>query len=512
MELVTFLEDCLRHGIQLYITDGELGYRAKKGALTNDILLSIKKRKTEIINYLAQADPADLKFKVKSGSLDRRTLFNRFLWKDYSSRLMEISSANATHSVIRRKGEIFTAPLIKSIRYLLGRHKVLNSTVEMAEGNLYLVYRDRHDPAFTEISVKGDTPDQREKEAINAANTLVWKEYDLDKGPLYRVFLIRISLTDYILGAGLHHSIGDAISIGVFFREIMMIYQSIVTCTPPGLKPVRFQYMDYLASMETWRAGSAGITCLNYWKDVLKSTPFTGLAPNEHMPSDKPGSGKSAEENIKFSSYVTSELRQLASSLRKTLFGILLSAYKISLWRMTGQEEPVVVALQAGRINTDYQNVIGNFAMEVAYKTSLAGNPCFTEITERVAHTINEAQNCQPVPLDWVRMVLAEEGISFNAPGISILSGNTDTGHDASKPVPLKLTPPGVRHGCHGFPVSCAIEFIDRPGTIEGSMVYRTDIYDESIIHIFLDQFKNTISEIIKYPEKRLHDFMPPEK
>jgi hypothetical protein len=41
MEISTFLEDCLGKGIHLYLKDGELSYRAQKGAMTQDILLSI---------------------------------------------------------------------------------------------------------------------------------------------------------------------------------------------------------------------------------------------------------------------------------------------------------------------------------------------------------------------------------------------------------------------------------------------------------------------------------------
>jgi non-ribosomal peptide synthetase component F len=175
---------------------------------------------------------------------------------------------------------------------------------------------------------------------------------------------------------------------------------------------------------------------------------------------------------------------------------------------MTGQEEVVVVALQAGRLNTDFQNIIGNFAMEVAYQTSLTGNPSFAEISERVTNTMNEAHSHQPVPLDWVRKALADDGISFNAPGISILTGSSDEKQDDFRPRSIKIEPPGVRHGCHGFPVSCAMEFIDRETVIEGSMVYRTDVYDEETINKFLDIFKEVVVEAIKEPGKRLGEFV----
>ncbi|MBN2419945.1 MAG: hypothetical protein JXL81_11205 [Deltaproteobacteria bacterium] len=507
MTIESFLEDCLSKGIHLYLKDDELSYRAQKGAMTQDILLSIKDRKPDILQYLKNSEEANKRFQVTSTTKDRGLLFNRFLWRDYSNRIIEISSANATYSVIRQRGEIFADSLVKSINYILGRHKVLNSAVEICDGNLYLVYKQELEPALQEIIVRGKTPDQRENEAVRIANELVWQEYNLDKGPLYRVFLIRISFSDYILGVGLHHAIGDAISIGVFLQEIMIVYHSVVSSIPPRILPVRFQYMDYLASMEDWAASPAGIRHINYWKDILKSTPFTGLLPDESHSINRSPTGESAEKTIVFDSDVASSLKEMAANLRKTLFCVLLSAYYSAIWRMTGQDELVVVALQAGRINGDFQNVIGNFAMEVAYKTSLAGNPGFAEITERVTSTMNETHSHQPVPLDWVRKALADEGVSFNAPGISILTGSSDEKQDDFRPRSVKIEPPGVRHGCHGFPVSCAIEFIDRSSIIEGSMVYRTDVYDEKTVDKFLDCFHEIVIEVIKEPGKKLNEF-----
>jgi hypothetical protein len=159
--------------------------------------------------------------------------------------------------------------------------------------------------------------------------------------------------------------------------------------------------MDYLASIEEWAKSPAGIRHINFWKDTIKSAPFTGLLSNGNQSIKRSTTEESAEKTIVIETDITSGLKQLASSLKKTLFCVLLSAYNMAIWRMTGQEEVVVVALQAGRLNTDFQNIIGNFAMEVAYQTSLTGNPSFAEISERVTNTMNEAHSHQPVPLDW---------------------------------------------------------------------------------------------------------------
>ena len=506
MKIETFLEDCLGRGVQLYLKDGELGYRAQKGAMTQDILLSIKDKKFEILHHLKLTDPSRLQFKIHSSSKDKTLLPNRFLWKDYLNGIMEITTANVTYSVIRQKGEFYADTLEKGISALLNRHHVLNCAIEKIDGDLYLVERPKQAPAFTEIVVKEETQEKREKEAIDIANELIWKEYSLE-GPLYRVFLVRISQNDFIFGAGLNHAIGDMISVNIFFNDIMAYYYAVLTSTPPRVLPVKHRYIDYLSSLETWATSPGGIEHLNYWKERLHSTPVTGLLPDESSLTKRSSVGESAEEIIELDSDITNGIKKIAVDLKKTLFCILLSTYKIAIWRMTGQEDPAVISLQTGRLNSGYMNVIGDFASEIAYKTCLSGNPSFLEITERVLSTMNEAQAHQPVPLDWVRKALLDEGIKFNALGMSILTVNTDEPSEHSNTKKVHIQPPGVRHGCHGYPTSCAIEFRESPHSIVGSMIYRTDVYDEMTIKRFLGYFKDVVIDVIKNPNKKLYDF-----
>lgn len=512
MKIEPFLEDCRERGVHLFLKEGELGYRAQKGAMTQDVLASIKENKEDILHHLKLTDPSRLQFKMLSSLKGRALLPNRFLWKEYSKGIMETTTANVTYSIIRQKGEFYADALEKAVSALLNRHEVLNCAIEKIDGALYLVDRPKQAPSFKEIVVKGETIEQREKEAIAIANELIWKEYNLEEDSLYRIFLIRISPNDFIFGAGLHHAIGDMISIGIFLNEILAFYYAVITSTPPKLLPVKYRYIDYLASLESWATSPGGVEHLNYWKELLRSTPVTSLLSDEHPSVNRSSGGESAEEIIELDSNVTSGINKLAADLKKTLFCVLLAAYKIAIWRMTGQEDPVVISLQTGRLNAGLMNVVGDFAMEIAYKTDLSGNPDFSEIADRVMKTMNEAQSHQPVPLDWVRKALFDEGISFNAPGMSILTVSGDEPPEHSNINKVRIQPPGVRHGCHGFPVSCAVEFRESPNSIVGSMIYRTDVYDELTIQKFLDYFKEVVIDVVKDPKKKLYDFMGSDK
>ena len=452
-------------------------------------------RNSGILHHPAHAK--EPRFRITAASADRAPLFNRFLWKDYANRIMDVSSANAPHIVRCCTGEMLTDALLKSIELMLERHDVLNSSIEKSGGNLYLVRRAKKPAAFREVVITGTAAGERENEAYRIANDMVWEECDLDNGQLYRVFLIRISAVEYILGVVLHHAIGDMISIGIMFQELFSIYGSIVSGTALRVPPMRLRYMDYLASMESWYASSACEEYIRRCMYKLKSTPVTGLSPEGKCTCNGTISESTEEMKLLLDAATTRNLKKIAVQLKTTLFTILLAIYNIALCRMTGQEEPVVVALHAGRLNAGFQNAIGNFTLEAAYKTCLAGNPDFPEIVGRVTRAINEANSQQPVPLDWVRRALSREKISFCAPGINFISCDAAQTRNPLEPGQLNFTPPGVRHGCHGFPVSCAVEFHDTDGVIKGSMVYRNDLYDESTIRAFINCFIQTASDVV---------------
>jgi len=497
MDAASLLDHCRRCGIILNVNNGELSYRAVKGAMTEEILSAIQMRKNDLLNHLTRLNES--RFRITSSSANRAPLFNRFLWKDYSNRIMDVSGANTPHIVMRCTGEMLTDALQKSVKFLIERHDVLNSHIETADGNLYLVCHNQIPVAFREIIVTGETAQEIEDTAYRIANDLAWEEYDLDNGPLYRVFLIRLTATDYILGVSLHHAIGDLISIGIMFQELFSIYGSVVSGTALRISPIRLRYMDYLASMESWSVSAACEEHIRHWKYKLKSTPVTDLQSDGKRYLNGAISESTAEIKFRLDVEMSRDLKKIAGRLKTTLFVALLAIYKIALWRITGQDELVVVALHAGRLGAGFQKAIGDFALEVAYKTCLTGNPDFTEVVRRIIRAMNEADLHQPVPLDWVRRALSEEGISFCAPGINFISGGANHTHNPLEPCQLNFAPPGVKHGCHGFQVSCAIEFRDISGVIDGSMIYRNDLYDESTIRAFVDYFIHTASDVIRF-------------
>jgi hypothetical protein len=504
MNIESFVQNCEQNGIHLWSENGQICYRAKQGAMTPEIITNLKNQKSEILTYLNYLKDSDLPFQMTATSKDRAPFFDQVIWNDYSNRKMPIGVANICHIVIRHKGAMRSDVLINTIKLLLERHNVLNNAIRIHEGILYLTPSEKSIPEFQEVFIEGETMEDREQKAMKIANDFVWKEYDLDQGPLYRVFLIRITETDFILGAGLHHAVGDGFSIGILFQELGVIYASIESNIPCPLPQVKFQFKDFLSSMETWLASPAGVKHTNYWTNLLRSTPETHLLAVEHLPKVVSTQRIGEQGTIDFNESTTKALKEIAARLKTTIFTVLLAVHKVALWRMTGQKDLVIVVIRAGRITADLQTMIGNFAHETAYKTNLDGNPSFSDVVERLKLTMIEADTHQPVPFDWVRRQLAKEGISFFAPTMGFQPEGVNNAEDDSKPRFLKFPLPSI---LNDFPGTYGILFRESPNSIKGTVIYRKDLYKESIVNSFLNYFQDTVIKIINNNKTKLNDF-----
>ena len=58
------------------------------------------------------------------------------------------------------------------------------------------------------------------------------------------------------------------------------------------------------------------------------------------------------------------------------------------------------------------------------------------------------------------------------------------------------------------FPGTYGIHFHEGSKGIEGEMMYRKDLYEESTVHAFMNHFRETVMAVISAPEKKLHDLL----
>ena len=73
----------------------------------------------------------------------------------------------------------------------------------------------------------GETPEhEREAEAQRLAKEEGQRPFDLSRGPLFRICLIRLTRQDHFLLLTLHHIVADGWSMAVLYRELSVLYKA----------------------------------------------------------------------------------------------------------------------------------------------------------------------------------------------------------------------------------------------------------------------------------------------
>ena len=77
---------------------------------------------------------------------------------------------------------------------------------------------------------------------------------------------------------------------------------------------------------------------------------------------------------------------------------LLLAAYQVLLHRYTGQEDIVVGSPAAGRTRSEFHSLVGYFVNPVVFRTSLAGDPQFSELLVRTRRIVLDGLANQDFP------------------------------------------------------------------------------------------------------------------
>ncbi|HZR51893.1 MAG TPA: amino acid adenylation domain-containing protein, partial [Streptosporangiaceae bacterium] len=192
------------------------------------------------------------------------------------------STQYVTAAATRLRGTLDTSALEQALTTLVARHESLRTTLDTRDGRGVQVIHPPYAVRLPLLDLSGLPQEQREAEITAITARECSEPFDLRRGPLIRVRLVRAAAEDHVLIVTMHHVITDGWSMGVLTRELGVLYAAAMHGRDPGLDPLPVQYADYAV----WQRGQLTDTALagglDYWTRQL-----SGLAPLE-LPADRP--------------------------------------------------------------------------------------------------------------------------------------------------------------------------------------------------------------------------------
>ncbi|HYR12217.1 MAG TPA: amino acid adenylation domain-containing protein, partial [Longimicrobium sp.] len=418
---------------------------------------------------------------------------------------------------LRLQGELDRGALRRALDAIVARHEALRTTFVEVEDEpvqrIAPVEKSRFHLAEHDLS--GDPEAQPEFWRLTGEEARA--PFDLAHGPLIRGRLIRLAQDDYALLVTMHHIVSDGWSIGVFTRELGVLYEAFRRGEPDPLPALPVQYADYAAWQRQWVEGDVLKKQADYWRATLGGAPeLLELPTDRPRPARQDHAGESM--GLVMDEALTAGLKALGQRHGTTLFMTVLAGWAAVLGRLSGQREVVVGTPTANRGRIEIEGLIGFFLNTLALRIELGGSPSVSDLLGRVRDRALEAQQNQDIPFEQVVELVQPVRSMAHTPLFQVML--------TWQNVEGRLELPGLRRrgvGAAGSPGSASeaagsaseaaakfdlsLDLSEWDGRIVGIVTYATSLFDQATVERHVGYLRRVLEAMVadeRQPVERL--------
>lgn len=408
------------------------------------------------------------------------------------------------HVAIRLHGAFDEELLARVLHAMLERHETLRTHFVTRAGELHQVVlpQEQVPLPLSVVDLSGMSGQMQEEEVSSRIHAENLRLFDLSAGVLWRTMLFQLNKDHTIILTLMHHIICDAWSIEIFNRELFQLYDSLRTGTGERLAPLAVQYADFTHWQRTWFEQNSQIQKqLMYWERQLGgSLPVLEMPTSRPRPALQTSAGSRLELVIPRERY--QELQAFSHQEGGTLFMTLLTAFALTLYRYTHQEDILVGTLIAGRTHPELETIIGYFANTLALRVDLSGNPLARELFQRVRKVALDAYAHQDLPFEKLVEHLQPERSTSYTPVFQTMLILQNVPVSQYQVGELRLAPMAeLENATAKFDLMLNLQ--ESVQGLTGYLEYNTYLFDHDFLHGFVSHFYQALTSLAAYPLQR---------
>jgi non-ribosomal peptide synthetase component F len=318
---------------------------------------------------------------------------------------------------------------------------------------------------------------------------------------MLRASLLVLNGHEHVLLVTMHHIASDGWSMSVIVKEVVELYSSYVESRAAELPPMQVQYADYAIWQRGYLHGEVLDRKLAYWTKKLE-----GVAPLE-LPIDhaRPPvqSIKGAIAGFSLEKDLSVQLQLLSQQEGATLFMTLLAAFKVLLYRYSGQADICVGSPIANRPQQELEGMIGFFVNTLALRSEVRGDASFTDLLQQVRSTTLEAYANQDVPFERVVDAVVKDRDMSRTPLFQVMFALQNTPEVPQLRLgEVQLSGQAFSRNTSRFELTFSVT--DSALGLHGSVEYCTDLFTIEKIQQLLGHFKELLKSIIRTPGEKI--------
>ncbi|WP_119742341.1 non-ribosomal peptide synthetase [Pseudomonas sp. Larv2_ips] len=412
------------------------------------------------------------------------------------------SSAYTIPGALRLRGELDEDAVRASFQHLIERHEALRTRFYERDGQAF--QRVQASAEFDlQIIDLSDLPDaEREARAQQIREDEARTQFDLEKGPLLWVTLVRLDDEDHQLLVTLHHIIADGWSLNILIDEFSRLYAAATQGQTLELPPLALQYADYGSWQRQWLAEGEGQRQLAYWKTQLgEEHPSLSLATDHPRSAQQRHSA--SRHSVRLDAGLSAAVRQAAQDHQATPFMLLLAAFQSLLYRYSGQRDIRIGVPNANRPRQETQGLIGFFINTLVLRAELDGRLPFNQLLAATRQAALGAQAHQDLPFEQLLEAFPharEQGL------FQVMFNHQQRDLSALRRLPGMLADELPWHSREAkFDLQLHSEE-DRNGRLSLSFDYADELFDRATIQRLAEHYINVLHAVCEQPQQAIGD------
>lgn len=381
--------------------------------------------------------------------------------------------------------------LEQSLCAVVHRHEILRTVIRAADGTAW----QEVIPAEAWALQHMNAADLRDEAALREyMRRSMHAPFDLAQDYMLRALLIRRPQQEPWLLLVVHHIAADGWSMSILLNELQEEYTTCIESRKELREALPLQYADY-AIWQRNLAEEVMSAKLDYWKNQLQLVSPLQLPTDYTRPAVQDTSGGLLRMEVE--PEICQGLNMLSQQEGVTLFMTLLAAFKVLLYRYTGQQDICVGVPVAGRTHHEVESLIGFFVNMLPLRSNLSSDTPFNELLQQIKQVTVEAYHHQETPFEkMVEATGAARDLSRNPIfDVCFALQNMEQYHQWGQGV-LSMAPIQLEGVTAVFDLD--VEVTEADGCLQLYIQYATALFREDTVERMFRHYKQLLVSILK--------------
>lgn len=421
----------------------------------------------------------------------------------FLDQLLPGTSVYAIPAGLRVTGDLDGEALERACHEVVQRHESLRTVFGESHGEPFQVVLAQLEPDVVRRDLSGHPAQDRDAAWRKRMSALVARPFDLSKGPLLRMEILRIEPRTHVVLLSMHHIVSDLWSMRILMLELVGFYRAFVSGRAAELAPLSVQYPDHAAHQKQVYSAESAQADLAFWVDALRDLPTeTGLVLSHSRPAEKSYRGGSVP--VELETGLVRRLRDLGHGESASLFMVLTAAFNLVLSRLSGQDDVVIGTPVANRPLAEQEPLIGLFVNTLVLRTDLSGRITVRELLRRVKHGCLAAYEHQAMPFERIVEELRPERSLAQAPLFQVMFTYQNVAMPAgivgaveTEPITLDITTAKF---------DLTLNLFEDGDAVVGRVEYSADVFDEEFARCFARYLQRVLRSMVNEPDQVASD------